>query len=172
MKTYFLKINMELVRKTIKERGFYYITAERLFDKGFVGSKLYIVTDDPEFKKTHSELADMTIISVAKFELIAEAVNEFIGNEDRERHRNRVDLESVEVKNLIQDEPLEHIMLRQAISSLEAVQRERLIRYYFYGESYSEIAKAQNVSARAVSYSIRTAEKKINEYYCTFTEKE
>ena len=171
LKTEYLKIDMELVREIIRDKGYYYITAERLFDKRFVGSKLYIVTDDPDFKEKHPQLAEMTIMSVVEFEPIAQVVNDYIGQEDKERQRERIDIESHEVQNLITDESIDQVSLRQAISALDTLQRERLISYYFYGESFTEIARRQNVSARAVSYSIRLAEKKIKEYYCTFTKK-
>ena len=164
MKTDFLKIDMDIVRKTIRDKGFYYITAERLFDESFTGSKLYIVTDDKDFAEKNPTLADMVIMTTDEFEPIAQAVNEFIGNEDRERHRYRIDFESREVQNYAVDDYIDHTMLQHAISILDPIQRERLIRYYFYGESFSDIAIKQGVTSRAVSYSVRLAEKKIKEF--------
>lgn len=170
MKTEYLKIKMEDVRDIIRKRGYYYISADRLFDERFVGPKLYIVTDDPDFSAKNPALADMVIMTVDEFEPIAKIYNDYIGLEDRERHRDVVDFESYEVQHFIIDEPGDHVILQKAISTLDAIQRERLIRYYFYGQSFSEIAKQHNVSARAVSYSIRLAEEKIKEFYCNSTE--
>lgn len=172
MKTEYYKIDMEIVRKTIKDKGFYYIKAEKLFGESFTGPKLYIVTDDHDFVAKNPTLADMVIMTVAEFEPIAKIHNDFIRVEDKERHRDTVDFESYEVQNLIFDEPIEQLTLQKAISTLDAIQRERLIRYYFYGQSFSEIAKCQNVSARAVSYSVKLAEEKIREFYCNSTENE
>lgn len=170
MKTEYLKIKMEDVRDIIRKRGYYYISADRLFDEGFVGPKLYIVTDDPDFAVKKPELADMVIMTVAEFEPIAEIHNDFIGLEDKVRHRDVVDFESYEAHELVFDDPVDQLILQKAISELDAMQRERLIRYYFYGQSFSEIAKQQKVSARAVSYSIRLAEEKIREFYSNSTE--
>lgn len=170
MKTEYLKIKMEDVRDIIRKRGYYFISADRLFDEGFIGPKLYIVTDNPNFTAENPALADMVIMTVAEFEPIAKIHNDFIRLEDKARHRDMVDFESYEVQNIVFDEPIEQITLQKAISDLDAIQKERLIRYYFYGQSFSEIAKQQNVSARAVSYSIRLAEEKIREFYCNSTE--
>lgn len=171
MKKDYLKINMDIVRNTIKEKGYYYITADRLFDDKYIGPRLYIVTDDLSITKSNPAFSDVLIMSVEEFEPIALAFNDYIENEDRERHRLKMYNDVEEDKCNLFEESEEKQMLKKVISELNQVQRERLVRYYFYGESYEEIAKRQNVSARAVNYSIRAAERKIKERFCTFTEK-
>lgn len=51
--------------------------------------------------------------------------------------------------------------LHKAISKLTEVQRRRLNLYYFEGLTYSQIAKLEGVSHRAVIYSIEQALKQL-----------
>lgn len=51
--------------------------------------------------------------------------------------------------------------LHKAIGKLTEVQRRRLILYYFEGLTYSQIAKLEGVSHRAVIYSIEQALKQL-----------
>lgn len=51
--------------------------------------------------------------------------------------------------------------LHKAISKLTEVQRRRLSLYYFEGLTYSQIAKLEGVSHRAVIYSIEQALKQL-----------
>ena len=59
-------------------------------------------------------------------------------------------------------ERIEHnTELHKAISKLTKIQQRRLRLYYFDGLSYSQIARMENVSHRAVMYSIEQALKSL-----------
>lgn len=167
MKTEYLKIDMDLVKEIIRDNGYYYITAERLFDKHFVGPKLYIVTDDPEFSDKHPELAKMTIMNVAEFEPIAEAVNASIRNEDRERHRDSVGY----IDGLIPDpnNAIEkyHIRLAidEALKTLRPKLRRRFVMYHIMGLSLEQISYSEGAKKSAVCESIKRAEKQFAKAY-------
>ena len=172
MKTDYLKIKMEDVRDIVRKRGYYFVPAERLFDKHFVGSKLYIVTDDPDFTLKHPEFAEMVIMTVSEFEPIAQAVNEYVGNEDRERHRmlESVSFEEIEHLNLsLLNDTFEinslHFDMSEAMKTLTDVQRRRLYMYCFLDYSERKIAMIEGVSYKQVRKSIEQAKKKIKKYY-------
>ena len=170
MKKEYLKIDMELVRKTVKDKGYYFIRADRLFDDHFVGPRLYIVTDDSHIIARHPEFAGMAILSLSRFEPIAQAVNEYLNNEDRERHRaeNLVSLEMSEPRNndVRQDEfELFRYELDEALKTLTDVQRKRVYLYYYKGLSEREIAAIEGVSYKQVRKSLVQAQKKLKKYF-------
>ena len=172
MKTKYFKIKMEDVRDIVRKRGYYFIPAEKLFDKHFVGSKLYIVTDDPDFTLKHPELADMVIMTVCKFEHIAQAVNEYVGNEDRERHRmlESVSFEEIEHLNLsLLNDTFEisslHSDISEAMKTLTDVQRRRLYMHCFLDYSERKIAMIEGVSYKQIRKSIEQAKEKIKKYF-------
>lgn len=172
MKTKYLKIKMDDVRDIVRKRGYYFIPAERLFDKHFVGPKLYIVTDNPDFTLRHPELADMVIMTVCEFEPIAQAVNEYVGNEDRERHRmlESVSFEEIEHLNLgLWNDTFEvsslHFDMSEAMKTLTDVQRRRLYMYCFLDYSERKIAMIEGVSYKQIRKSLEQAKKKIKKYF-------
>ena len=172
MKTEYFKIKMEDVRDIVRRRGYYFVPAERLFDKHFVGPKLYIVTDDPDFALKHPELADMVIMTVCEFEHIAQAVNEYVGNEDRERHRmlESVSFEEIEHLDLgLLNDTFEVSGLRfdmsEAMKTLTDVQRRRLYMYYFLDYSERKIAMIEGVSYKQIRKSIEQAKEKIKKIF-------
>ena len=172
MKTDYLKIKMEDVRDIVRKRGYYFIPAERLFDKHFVGPKLYIVTDDPDFTLKHPELAEMVIMTVREFESIAQAVNEYVGNEDRERHRmlESVSFEEIEHLNLgLRNDTFEvsslHFDMSEAMKALTDVQRQRLYMHCFLDYSERKIAMIEGVSYKQIRKSIEQAKEKIKKYF-------
>ena len=172
MKTEYFKIKMEDVRDIVRKRGYYFIPAERLFDKHFVGPRLYIVTDDPNFTLKHPELAEMIIMTVSEFESIAQAVNEYVGNEDRERHRisESISFEEIEHLNLgLLNDTFEVSNLRidmsEAMKALTDVQLRRLYMNCFLDYSERKIAMIEGVSYKQVRKSIEQAKKKIKKYF-------
>lgn len=65
----------------------------------------------------------------------------------------------------VEDEVSTNILneeLRQAINSLDEIQKRRIIKYYFYDKTYEEIAKEENCSKVAIKYSIDSAIKNIS----------
>lgn len=72
---------------------------------------------------------------------------------------------------LIHSEPLEDAVYRKtlygqlhtAISELPAVQRRRVLLYYFGGYTYEQIAKKEGCTKMAVKFSIDIAVKKLRE---------
>ena len=172
MKTKYLKIKMDDVRDIVRKRGYYFIPAERLFDKHFVGPRLYIVTDDPNFTLKHPELADMVIMTVCEFEHIAQAVNEYVGNEDRERHRmlESISYEEIEYLNLgLRNDTFEvrslHFDISEAMKTLTDVQRRRLYMHCFLDYSERKIAMIEGVSYKQIRKSIEQAKKIIKKYF-------
>ena len=55
--------------------------------------------------------------------------------------------------------------LRQAINTLDEIQKRRIIKYYFYDKTYDEIAKEENCSKVAIKYSIDSAIKNISKKF-------
>ena len=55
--------------------------------------------------------------------------------------------------------------LRQAINSLDEIQKRRIIKYYFYDKTYQEIAREENCSKVAIKYSIDSAIKNISKKF-------
>ena len=51
--------------------------------------------------------------------------------------------------------------LYSAISMLPAIQKRRLVLYYFVGLTYEQIAEMENCSFQAIAKSVTTAEKKL-----------
>lgn len=76
-------------------------------------------------------------------------------------------------RSLVQPEPLEDIVYRKfmydqlhiAIANLPAIQRRRLLLYYFYGYTYEQIAQMEECKHPAIMKSIAIAEKKIKKYF-------
>lgn len=166
MKKEYMKIDIELVRKTVEDKGYYFIRADRLFDNGFVGPRLYIVSDDPDIIYKHHGFAEMAILTVDEFEPIAQAVNEYIGNEDRARHRsqNIISIEKAEAQNNEEFEPLRY-ELDEAMNTLTEIQRQRVYLYYYKGFTEREIAKISGVSYKQVRKSLDQARKKLRKYF-------
>lgn len=54
--------------------------------------------------------------------------------------------------------------LRAAIMALEDTQKKRIIKYFFYGKTYKQIAKEEGVSFQAVAKSIDNAVKKLRKF--------
>ncbi len=159
MKTEYLKIKMEDVRDIVRKRGYYYISADRLFDEGFIGPKLYIVTDNPNFAAENPALADMVIMTVAEFEPIAQAINEYVTNDDRERHR--ID-KAIELFEIIDNtdyigEYLNEQNVKEAMNALNPVQKRRFIMRYYMNLSLREIGRIQGVSYKSVGESLEQA---------------
>lgn len=63
------------------------------------------------------------------------------------------------VASKIRDEELE-----SAISKLSSIQRSRLVRYYFYGLTYEEIASQDSCSYQAVARTIEAAKKNLKNW--------
>lgn len=155
MKNDFRKIKMDDVLEAIKNRGFYYTPTERHYGKDFIGPKLIIVTDDPDFVRKNPSLAEMIIMTSEKFEPIAEEFNRYLLNDQREywRHINKhnadgyyedccedengncnmlkiKDMDMNPVENAVIDlDSYEH--LHKTIEKLDDIQKERLKMYYF-----------------------------------------
>ena len=55
--------------------------------------------------------------------------------------------------------------LRQAINTLDEIQKRRIIKYYFYDKTYDEIAKEEKCSKVAIKYSIDSAIKNISKKF-------
>lgn len=55
--------------------------------------------------------------------------------------------------------------LLKYIGTLEAFQQSRISRYYFFGKSYTDIAREDGVSRQAVAYSIRAGIENLKKFY-------
>ena len=165
MKKTNFRIDMDLVRKIIKDKGFYFIKAERLFDDHYSGPAFYIVTDKPEFKCNDSRFADAVILTTTQFEPIAEIVNEELKQNDKDRKRKYVDLDEDEINSIFFEDTFDKVLLNEAIETLKPLHQKRLILYFFKGMNMAEIAEMQNVSIRAISYSIKKSITALREYF-------
>lgn len=87
MKNDFRKIRIDDVIKIIREKGYYFIHADKFYDN-FTGPKLIVVTNDLNFVQNHSEFADAIILTLEEFKPMAEAYNDYLRNEIREIHRH------------------------------------------------------------------------------------
>lgn len=173
MKTEYYKIDMEIVKKTIRDNGFYYIKAEKVFDECFIGPKVYIVTDDPHFTAEHPTFADTVIMTVAEFEPIVQAINEFIGNEDKERHRAELSLEIYEA--VCFDDYIENYHIRsvidEAMYNMSETQKRRFRMRYFDGYTLKEISRIEKVSISSVGESLKAAERLFKKEYTRLIKK-
>lgn len=55
--------------------------------------------------------------------------------------------------------------LNNIINNLPYIQKKRLIKYYFYGKTFEQIAKEENCTKRAVKFSVDIAIKKIQKNF-------
>lgn len=67
-----------------------------------------------------------------------------------------ISLEEEVEKNLLNEK------LRQVISTLPELQKQRLIKYYFENKTFEEIAKEESCTKRAVKFSVDIALEKIS----------
>ena len=82
-------------------------------------------------------------------------------SEETEEHHSEIatpDTESI----YLQEET--YAELRAAIMTLEDTQKKRIIKYFFYGKTYKEIANEEGVSFQAVAKSIDNAVKKLRNF--------
>ena len=76
-------------------------------------------------------------------------------------------------RTLVKPLPMEDVVYKKmmceqvhaAISTLPAVQRRRIILYYFEGLTYEQIAMVEGCTHQAINKSIVAAEKKIKKYF-------
>ena len=177
------KIRMEDVYKSIEKNGFYTTPMKKHYDENFVGPELIVVTDDPDFKVKHPELAEMTIMGTELFTEVAKEFNRYMHNDRREQWRQQEyhnpdgyyedtaedengNCHSLKIKDMpmnpVQDDVekrLDYEELHKAIELLNEVQRKRVMMYYFEGKSQQEIADIQGVRLYTVQKSIKVAEK-------------
>ena len=177
----FKKIRMEDVYKAIEENGFYTTPTEKHYDENFIGPELIVVTDDPDFKTKHPELAEMIIVSSTQFKPMADIYNESMWNDQREIRRyerwhntegyyedvsedENGNCRSLKIKNLpmnpVQDE-VEQRELLERLSCLRKKQRRRVILHCIHGFTYEEIAAIEKVDKMAIFRSVESALKKI-----------
>lgn len=187
MSNIYKQILMENVLDIIKKRGFYYIRTKVLYPD-FIGPEYIIVTDDADIVKKHPKMAGMIIVSISKFESMAEEYNRFYANEVK--HIRRIERSYYDEgysENLVEDEngnlhgytanadceSVEDIieakeekeLLLKAIEGLTPLQKERIRLSYFEKWSHREIAEKQGVSQCAVTLSIEGAEKKLKNFF-------
>ena len=83
-----MKIRMEDVYEAIKKNGFYTTPMEKHYDENFVGPELIVVTDDPDFKVHHPELAEMNIMGTELFAEVAKDFNRYMHNNSAYNHKS------------------------------------------------------------------------------------
>lgn len=82
-------------------------------------------------------------------------------SEETEEHHSEIATSDVESVYLQEETYAE---LRTAIMTLEDTQKKRIIKYFFDGKTYKQIAKEEGVSFQAVAKSIDNAVKKLNKF--------
>ncbi len=184
-----MKIRMEDVYEAIKKNGFYTTPMEKHYDENFVGPELIVVTDDPDFKVHHPELAEMNIMGTELFAEVAKEFNRYMHNNRRELWRQQEchdsdgyyedaaedengNCRSLKIKDLpltpVQDE-VEKRELKEMIASamtiLNEKQYQRVYCYYFKGMTYRKIAALEGVSDMTIRESIDGALKKMKIFF-------
>ena len=174
---------MENVLDIIKKRGFYYIRTKVLYPD-FVGPEYIIVTDDVDIVKKHPKMAGMIIVSISKFESMAEEYNRYYANEVKhirriersyndegytedgvedengETHSNLPDMDLHPVEDKVEANERKEMLLK-AMEELTPAQKERLYLSYYKGYTHREIAEKQGISQCAITRSIQRAEEKL-----------
>lgn len=82
-------------------------------------------------------------------------------SEETEEHHSEIATPDVENEYLREETYAE---LRAAIMALEDTQKKRIIKYFFEGKTYKQIAKEEGVSFQAVAKSIDNAVKKLSKF--------
>lgn len=183
MSNIYKQILMENVLDIIKKREFYYIRTKVLYPD-FVGPEYIIVTDDADIVKKHPKMAGMIIVSISKFESMAEEYNRYYANEVKhirriersyndegytedgvedengETHSNLPDVDLHPVEEAVEAKERK-TMLIKALEELTPIQRERIKKYYFQQMTYEEIARSENVGKMTAYRSIRAGINKI-----------
>jgi len=186
MSNIYKQILMENVLDIIKKRGFYFIRTKVLYPD-FVGPEYIIVTDDVDIVKKHPKMAGMIIVSISKFESMAEEYNRYYANEVKhirriersyndegytedgvedengEVHSNLPDVDLHPVEDEVEEKERKETILK-ALDVLTPIQKDRITLYYFKDWTYAQIGEKYGVSHWAVSKSIRTAEKKMKKF--------
>lgn len=80
-------------------------------------------------------------------------------SEETEEHHSEIATSNVEDEYLREETYAE---LRVAIMALEDTQKKRIIKYFFDGKTYKQIAEEEGVSFQAVAKSIDNAVKKLS----------
>lgn len=172
MKTSYFKIDMDIVKKIIRDKGFYYIRADKLFDDHYTGPQYYIVTNEPNFIITDPKFMDSVVMTTIQFEPIAEAINKYTANDDRERHRFAGTISADyqerslwEISSADYERSLIVQQIKDAISTLNEVQKRRITMYFFENKTQLEIAELEGVRLFAVQKSIDSAIKKLKKTF-------
>ena len=92
-----------------------------------------------------------------KFEMRSLRGHAFSIENDFDEHHPALAVPSVEEEMLKDEYP----RLSKALESLSEIERDRITKKYFKGYSNREIAEEENVSAAAISISLKRAEEKI-----------
>ncbi|MBQ7929901.1 MAG: sigma-70 family RNA polymerase sigma factor, partial [Clostridia bacterium] len=64
-----------------------------------------------------------------------------------------------------QDEQL-RMQLETAMASLSAIQRRRVYKNFYLGQSYTDIARDENIAVNSVKESILSGIEKLKKYFC------
>lgn len=141
----------------------------------------YIITESLE-GHYYVEFQDEENITYCE-EITKEIFNEFNAFELQDlsylnkvdRHLEHFDLSeesinnrAVKVEELVEDIVIQQMdvkRLTEGIEQLPQIQRRRLLMYYFYDLTYSQIAEKEACSHTAVIYSIKTALKNLKNYF-------
>lgn len=130
--------------------------------------KYYIEFQDSQGETYEAEIDRMLYEAFDRFELDDLS---YLNIWDRHMEQSDVWEVTLDKRAIKQQETVEDIVLHNlqieklhsAISELPTMQKHRLIRYFFEGLSYEQIAKEEGYSKVAVKYSIDKAVKKLKE---------
>lgn len=139
------------------------LTEEELSDKyaeQIAPLKPYII-----LSRSFGEVRDEFLRNEDKHQKRAKrSVNIFDFSEDTEEHHTEIAVGSPE-DDVINDEQAQ--ILRAAIAQLKPVQRERLIKYFFYGKNLNQIAEEEGKAYSTVYESYESALKKLKKLLST-----
>ena len=135
------------------ENNTYYISftdGQGIFHKQQISMELYAVFNG-------FELDDISLMNEASRHL-----------EQSELTEETLNQRAVDPQEPVEDHVYRRIMyqeLHRAIAQLPAVQRRRLLLYYFGGYTYEQIAQMEGCKHPAIMKSVAAAEKNIKKYF-------
>lgn len=131
-----------------------------------VDNKFYVSFTDSNKIKQRVEVSQDVYECFDEYELIdLSAMNEY----DRHIEHSELLESTLDNRSWNKEIPLYDVIekkyiskeVRQAINTLPAAQRQRLIKYYYHGKNYKKIAEEEGCEYQCVQRSIYRAEKKL-----------
>lgn len=152
--------------------------------EGYTGKEKWAIStalSEEEMLRKYADIINRYVPYVFLSETQGAAIIEYQNNEAKYRMRNlrygcAFDINDGEFYEhhpelAVSPDIVEEIMLedniqtlRKAITNLKEVQKRRIIKYFFFGKTHSQIADEEGVSSAAIKESIKAAIKRIKKF--------